>query len=398
MIDFADALRLTLDSVCQLGRIRVPLQKSLGRVLAQDIISQENIPPWDNSAMDGYAVRAQDIVNSPAVLRLAGEIPAGFAPVKALEEGEAMSIMTGAKIPAGASAVVQKEWTEQPGGSHIRILRTVPEGHNIRRVGTDIGKGALVLPGGRKIRAQEIGVLASLGENNVDVYRVPSACVIATGDELVGLRDEANEAQIRDSCSHLILALLEQAGCDATYLGIVPDRREDIRAKILEGLEADVLVTSGGVSEGKYDLVPDVLRELGVEIKFWKVNIKPGMPLLFGTYGNHAVFSLPGNPVSAVVTFLKFVRPAVLKMMGNDRGEQIKIYAQLDHGIEKTDGKRHFLRGIAESRNQELFVRATTSQVSNVLTSVTKANCLIILPEKEHNFRTGEKVEIELLE
>ncbi|MBI4547660.1 MAG: molybdopterin molybdotransferase MoeA, partial [Ignavibacteriae bacterium] len=393
-----EALKIVLDAVRPLGTITIFLQHALGLVLVEEIISTESIPPFDNAAMDGYAVRIEDIQKIPAILTVVEEIAAGTAPNSALQAGQAMSIMTGAKIPAGCNAVVQQEWTEKIGNEQVKILRIVPDGHNIRRAGADIQKASLVFSKGQRLRPQEIGILASLGTRFVEVYRRASVSILTTGNEVVEIHQSLPEGKIRNSNAYTLGALVQELGCEAKNIGIAQDDRNDLRNKINEGLKYDMLITSGGVSVGKYDLVLDVLKELGVEIKFWKVNIKPGMPLLFGMYHEKPVFGLPGNPVSTMVTFLQFVKPALLKMMGHRAVETgLRIHARLDEDIRKTDGKRHFVRGILESRNGSLIVRTTGLQVSNLFTSLSKANCLIILPEEAEHIRAGEEIEVELL-
>lgn len=398
MVNTAEALGIILQAVESLGSLTVSLPRSLGYAIAEDVIAAEDVPRFDNSAMDGYAVRSVDVQNAPVVLEIVGEIAAGTVSTRSLEAGQSISIMTGAKIPGGCDAVVQHEWTDRVDDSHVNILRKVSSGHNIRKAGDDIGAGSVLLERGKTIRPQEIGVLASLGKRFVKIVRPVRVAVLATGNELVELDKPLPDGKIRNSNAYVLQALVQQCGGECINLGIAHDERSELREKIAEGLKADVLITSGGVSIGKYDLVIEVLKEVGVDIRFWKVNIKPGMPLLFGVRSGHYVFGLPGNPVSTMVTFLKFVKPALLKLMGHQTLDaSLKVHATLQHEITKSDGKRHFVRGILESQNRALTVRSTGSQASNVLSSLTMANCLIILPEEKSHFNKGEEVEIELL-
>lgn len=314
----------------------VGLHEAHERVLAEEIIAAEDVPPFDNSAMDGFAVQAEDIAQSPAVLRLVGEVSAGQVATRELSHDEAIRIMTGGKIPSGADAVVQIEWTESVDGTNVRVLNSVPPGHNIRRAGEDIRRGEKVFGKGRELRAAELGVLASLGKKTVEVYRVPRVAVLATGNELVEIDQPLTVGRIRNSNSYALLALLRETNVLSVDLGVAGDDRSDLRKKILRGLESDALVTTGGASVGSYDLVQEVLKEIGVEIKFWKVSVKPGMPLLFGLYKGKPVFGLPGNPVSTFVTFVKFVRPALRKMMGACSLEKgIRLWARLEHEVKK---------------------------------------------------------------
>jgi molybdopterin molybdotransferase len=397
VISAADALKRILDSVVPLGTEKVPAGEARGRVLASDMVAREDVPPADVATMDGYAVRAADVANTPVTLTLLGEIPAGSSATSSLPGSGAMRIMTGAPTPGGCTAVVQKEWTEMAGPGSVTVLRPAVPGHNIRPRGTDISQGSTVLRKGTGLRPQELGVLASLGVSAVEVSARPRVCVLSTGNELVQTGASLATGKIRDSCSPLLVALAEETGCRARSLGIAGDNLQELLRGMAEGfVAADVLITSGGVSVGEYDLVGQAARELGVDIGFWKVNIKPGMPLLFGTKERSLFFGLPGNPVSAMVTFLEFVRPALRAMMAS-ADSPVRLHATLGHSIRKSDGKLHYMRGIVEPTVQDLVVRSTGLQDSGMLTSLTKANCLIIVPAETDELREGQKVEIELL-
>jgi molybdopterin molybdotransferase len=398
VINASDATAAILASVRPLGTITSALLAAHGSALAADIVATEDIPPFDNAAMDGYALHIADTGKSGVALRLTGEIPAGSASDLTLQAGEAVAIMTGAVIPAGTGAVVQAEWTEHSGDAAIRLLRAVEPGQNVRRRGSDIRSGSTVLTAGTVLHGPQTGVLASLGNRFVAVHRKPKVGILATGNEVSPVEAEPAPAKIRNSNSYALAASVAEAGGAALLLGIAPDDPHVLREKLAEGLRHDMLLTTGGVSVGKYDLVIDALKSLGVEVKFWKVNIKPGMPLLFGMHGATAVFGLPGNPVSSLVTFSQFVRPALRKMLGaRDEARMPGLTALLLHDIEKKDGKRHYVRGILESGDTALAVRSTGSQVSSILTSLTLANCLIILPEERSLFKAGERVQVELL-
>lgn len=399
MLRASEALSIILNAVKPCGTITCSLQHVHGFALATDVVASENVPAFDNSAMDGFAVKAEDVQNAPASLRVVGEIPAGSVAAQILQHGEAMRIMTGAKIPLGADAVVPQEWTEDVDEHTIKILRTVSSCHNVRRAGADIAKGTIVLRSGSLLRPQEIGVLASLGKRFVEVYRKPTVAVLTTGSEIVDLEKPLPDGKIRNSNLFTLSALLQELHCEVLSLGIAHDNHVDLKHKISRGLqEADMLITSGGVSVGKYDFVKEVFKELAIETQFSKVNIKPGMPLVFGVHGITPVFGLPGNPVSSMVTFLQFVKPALHKMTGCQQPDNaITLLAHLTEDIRKTDGKRHYIRGILESSNGSLSVRTTGSQVSNKVTSLVAANCLIIIPEEKEHVRSGEQVEVQLL-
>src|ERR1051326_1952937 len=396
MISAEEAQATILRSVEPSGAITVSLDRSLGFVLAESIVASENIPPFDNAAMDGYAISTKGA--GELILSIVGEIAAGSPALNALHSGEAMSIMTGARIPDGCDAVIQQEWTELAGPGRVKILRSVMPGHNIRSAGADIRKGSDVLGPGQHVRPQEIGVLASMGKRFVSIYRPPSVAILATGNEIVEIDHTPPAGKIRNSNAHALSALVRECRCEPISLGTARDDRKELTLKIMQGLEAGMLITTGGISVGKYDLVMEVLKEIGVEVKFWKVNIKPGMPLLFGLYRGKPVFALPGNPVSTVVTFLQFVKPALQKMMGlRNPGARVRLKAKLGHEIQKPDGKRHFVRGILENGDGGMTVRSAGSQVSNILSSLVKANCLIIIPEEAEIVRANEEVEVEIL-
>ena len=398
MISARDAAEMIWGSLKPIGATDVTLLESRGRVLAEEIIASENIPSFDNAAMDGFAVRAADVAAVPAVLGVAGEIAAGSAPGGPLAPKQSARIMTGGPVPAGCDAVVQQEWTEVRAPGAVTVLRSVPAGHNIRHAGSDIAQGTTSLRLGTVLRPQEIGILASLGKHSVRVSRRPAAAVLTTGNELSESAGPLAPGMIRDSNGPMVAALLEEEGCTVRPLGIARDDRSILLEKVREGLDVDLLITSGGVSVGAYDLVGGVLRELGVEIRFWKVNIRPGMPVLFGTKGRTAVFGLPGNPVSTMVTFLKFVRPAIRRLQGcSTAGGAVRLSAVLEHEIVKQDAKRHFVRGVLSDRDGALRVRSTGSQLSNILSSLSLADCLIVLPEEVRTLGAGARVDVELL-
>ncbi len=377
----------------------------LGRVLAADIPAPRDLPPFDNSSMDGFAVRTQDIAAarraSPVHLKLSGELPAGAWTRESLLPGHAMRIMTGAPIPPGADAVAEQELTELDNGS-VLIFSTVAPGRNIRKRGEALNTGALALRKGIRLSPASVGSLASMGISKVEVYRRPTVALLCTGNEVVDLDRIPAPGQIWNSNAFTLRGVLQNCGMNVVDLGIVADSKEPLSTRLREALAYDAVVTSGGVSVGKYDLVLDVLKSLDVEIKFWKVNIKPGMPMAFGVSKDKArhvpVFALPGNPVSAMVTFDQFVRPGLEKLSGIESPEpRLRIKATLEEPIRKTDGKRHFIRGIARNAEDKIVVTTTGTQSSGVLMSIVKANCLILLPEESGSLNKGDVVEIELL-
>jgi molybdopterin molybdotransferase len=398
MLNAKEALETILGLVQPQDTIPIPVQHALGYAIAENVVAGEDIPAFDSSAMDGFAVRSDDVAKSPVVLRIAEEIPAGTVATRALQRGEAMSIMTGATIPAGADAVVQVEATEQVDDAHVKVLSPIPAGHNIRRAGDDVRAGDCVLEKGTRIRPQEVGLLASMGKTSISIYRPAQVAVLATGDELIEIDQPAAGGKVRNSGTYALLAQLHECGAEGMNAGIAGDDRKELTDRITEGLAYDALITMGGVSAGKYDLVPEVLRDLGAETRFWKINMKPGMPMVFATCRGKCIFGLPGNPVSTMITFLQFVRPALLKMMGHrETDSAFRVTARMQHEIRKTDRKRHFVRGILRHTDGSLVVCSTGSQNSNLLTSLTRANCLIILPEDKQIVSPGEAVDVELL-
>jgi molybdopterin molybdotransferase len=400
MIKIEKALKIILDNVKIIGSEPVGLSSSFNRVLAEDIYSKENIPPFDNSAMDGYALRASDILgaspNGPAVLDVVEDIKAGDWSGRTLKRGEAVRIMTGAPIPRGADCVVMVEETERF-GEKVLIFKQFKRGNDIRCAGEDVRRGEKVLNEGSLIRPQEMGMLAALGHDRVKVFKRPKVGILATGSELVDVSKNLAKGKIRNSNSFSLFGQVLKAGAIPFDLGIVSDDLNEIKKRIKSGLKYDVLLTSGGVSVGDYDFVKDVLRQLGASMKFWKVAIKPGKPLAFGKIAGKPVFGLPGNPVSSMVVFEEFVRPAMLKMSGMKKLRKPRIVATLTEGIKKKPGRRHFIRGEMRVRGGRYYVKSTGPQSSGVLKSMTRANSFIILDERKRGARRGERVSVEAI-
>ncbi len=406
MISFQQATKTILESIKPVEAEVCPISSVHGRVLAQDVTAPIDVPPFDNSAVDGYAVRAEDTADAqsdrPASLVISAEIAAGESPAATLHKGSAFRILTGAPIPSGASAVVEQELVELANGC-ILLRESVLPRRNMRSRGEDVTKGTRVLRRGEILDAARVGVVASLGIGKLEVFRIPRTAILSTGNELVDVDHALKDGQIYDSNSFTLQGLVRETACEPFLVGPASDSMEELKKKIRSGLAADALITAGGVSVGTRDMVLQALRELGVEILFWKVNIKPGMPFAFGLYRSGGVpravpvFALPGNPVSAVVTFLQLVRPALRTIMGaSEGGAGMKLTAKLEHPFEKKDGKRHFVRGIVRNENGRLVVRTTGSQSSGILTSLSLANCLIVIPESERLVNAGTEVEVQL--
>ncbi len=414
MISVEEALEKVLSYVDVLEVEAAPILESQGQVLAEDIASHIDIPPLDNAAMDGYALRAEDTRGArgqpPRMLRVIDTVIAGAISQRKVTPGTAIRIMTGAPVPAGADSVIRFEDTDeavrQSSDSHeIGILCEVKPGLNIRRAGEDIARGTLVFKKGTVIRPSEVGVLASLGMGTVNVIRRPVVAVLATGNELVDINKPLPAGKIYNSNTYSVAALVRRYGGIPKILGIALDSEESLIAKLRQGLDADMLITSGGVSAGDYDMVKDVLASEG-EISFWTVRMKPGKPLAFGAFHGVAKdgsprrvphLGLPGNPVSSMVTFELFARPAILKMMGKKNLAKPVIEAVLEEPVVNTDDRRMYIRAIVTRRKNKYYARLTGPQGSGILTSMSLANGLVVIPEDTADAKAGEMVKVIML-
>ncbi|MBT9166116.1 MAG: Molybdopterin molybdenumtransferase [Chloroflexi bacterium] len=410
MISVEQALEKILSNVSVLEPERKPILETMGQVLAEDVRSDINIPPLDNSAMDGYAVQWDSIrgatISQPKALKVIGEVAAGCISDREVTPGTAIRIMTGAPVPAGADTVIQFEDTDEEirkGKSldEIGIMRELVKGSNIRRGGEDITRGSLVLTTGVVLRPQEIGVLASLGRADVLVIRRPAVAVLATGDELVDVGQPLPPGKIYNSNAYTIASQVRRYGGIPRILGIAADESQDLLEKIILGMDSDLLITSGGVSVGDYDIVKDVLAELGA-ISFWTVRMKPGKPLAFGvlTRNGRKVphLGLPGNPVSSMIVFEQFARPAILKMLGKKNLAKPTISAISESRIENRDGRRVFARAIVRKGDGQYFARLTGPQGSGILTSMSRANALLVVPENVATVEVGDEVSVQMLD
>ena len=405
----AEALQQVLQGVNVLPAENVLLLDALDRVLAQPVTAGDSLPPFANSSMDGYAVRAADVAGAtrdePAVLRVAGDVPAGVAPTLQLEPGEAARIMTGAPLPPGADSVIPVEDTnepwrdaERPLPELIELYRSVEAGDYVRQPGEDVQAGSRVLPAGHVIRPQEIGLLASLGVEEVAVVRRPRVAVLATGDELIPIDQPLQPGKIRNSNRYTQTAQVLSAGGVPLPLGIAGDREQDVREKLQAGVEAgvDLFVSSAGVSVGAYDVVKLVLEREG-NVRFWRVRMRPGKPLAYGTYEGVPYLGLPGNPVSAMVSFERFVRPAIRKMAGHDELEQPRVEVVMQDEIQ-SDGRETYARArVALGKDRVYTARLSGDQGSHVMTALVEANALVIVPEGVRRVAPGERLEAMLL-
>jgi molybdopterin molybdotransferase len=400
LIEIEEARRLVLERVSPLTAERVPLREALGRVLAVEVGAADPVPGFDNSAMDGFAVRAADTASasgeSPVTLDVVDESRAGHPAERPVGPGEAILISTGAMVPEGADSVVRVEDTSSRDG-RVEIGVAVETGRNVRRAGEDVRGGAAVLGPGTVLGPAELGVIASVGREAVECTRRPSVSVLTTGDELHEPGEPLGPGGVRNSNAYSVSALVERAGGQVVRIETVPDEPAATRRAIERALDSDVVVICGGVSVGEHDHVRAVLAELGVEQAFWGVALRPGRPTAFGTHaGGALVFGLPGNPVSAMVTFLLLARPAIEALLGSNPGRQ-RATAILDEDYAKKPGRAHAVRCRLELAEDGWHARTTGEQGSHVLTSMLGAEALALIPTNSGSVSAGERVEIEPL-
>ena len=403
-----DALNHILSKIHPLPAEAIPLTQGLGRVLADEVVSDINLPPFANSSMDGFAVRAADVQAAsdaaPARLRVVMDIPAGAVPQAAIQPGEAARIMTGAPVPAGADAVVPVEDTDSgwQAGTDIAlqesvgIRRATQPGANIRPAGEDVAVGQVVLQAGTVLRPQDLGILAALGRAQPDVVQQPRVAIVSTGDELVDVSEPLAPGKIRDVNSHTIAGLVTHYGGIPLRQPTARDTLEAVRAMFRAALDQqpDMIISTAGVSVGTYDVVRTVLDELG-EVQFWRVNVRPGKPLAFGQVEGVPFFGLPGNPVSAMVTFDVFVRPALLRMQR--RTDEAETITAITGEALRSDGRRSYLRVRLTRQNGQIIAQTTGTQSSGALMSMVLADGLLIIPEDVTDVPAGTALPVRLL-
>jgi molybdopterin molybdotransferase len=376
---------------------KVSLMRALGFVLAEDIVADMDMPPFDKATMDGYAVRSADVA-SPSELMVVGDIPAGKVADRKIEAGQAMRIMTGAAMPEGADAVVPVERTVGSGGT-VRVHDAVKPGANISRRAEDIKTGDLLISKGSVVRAQEIGIMASVGYHAPKVYRRPTVSILTTGDELVEVDKKPGAGQIRNSNAYSMAAQIAQIGIPYAYLGIVPDVRETLATRLEQAMKAaDVIILTGGVSAGEYDLVEDVMKSKGIEIIFEKVAIKPGRPMVFAKSPDKLLFGLPGNPVSTFVTFELFLRPALGRMMGNRLLDRPVVDAELGANFGKPQPREQYVPARLTFVKDHYVVVPLESHGSADMRAMTRANSLMVIYSGEGPYLAGQKVKVVALD
>lgn len=406
MLDFAmisadEALRIVLENVAETHAERVALTAALGRVLAEELRAPRDIPAFDNSAMDGYAVRAADVANASAsnpVRLVVGEtVGAGAMPTRPVVAGAAARTMTGAPIAAGADAIVQVERTREAGGGTVEILASAAPGAFIRPRGEDVKRGELLMEPGRTLTPSGLGMIASLNRAMLDVYRRPRVAIVATGDELVDIDTVPVGAQIVNSSAYALAGAIAEAGGEPVLLRVARDRPEEVRARLEEALECDVVLTTGGVSVGQFDHVKVVMDELGLRQLFHGVAQKPGKPLKFGTLRGRPVFGLPGNPVSTMVCFYLYVRPALLRIGGRPATGLPRVAVRCAGEIRTAANLTEFVRVRLERRDGSLFAAPTGNQSSGALSSLARADGLLIGPAAATTLKAGDQAMVLLL-
>jgi molybdopterin molybdotransferase len=413
MLSVDDALRIVLDAVHPLAPVVVPLLEAVGLVAAEPVVADQAIPPFTNSAMDGYAVRASDTLGAsvphPVRLRVVGQLAAGYASRVEISSGTAARIMTGAPLPDGADAVVRFEETDEPERaaagttgdtrrSCVGIVRAAKPYDNVRPPGEDVAPGDAIVRAGARLRPAEIGLLAAINRATVAVHPRPRVAILSTGDEVIDVGSRLQPGQIRNSNSYTLAAMVMRAGGIPVMLGIARDRTDDLTEKLNLARGADLIVTSGGVSLGDYDMVKDVLREQGT-IQIWQVRMKPGKPLAFGRIGSTPLLGLPGNPVAAAVSFEVFGIPAMRRMMGHADLEPSTIEATLIERIDNRGQRRHFVRArVARSPGGEWQVATAGQQGAGVLSSLARANGLLVIPEDLEVAEPGMRLPVRMLD
>lgn len=404
LLSASQALNRLLSLLEPLTAESVPLRDCLGGVLAEDVLAPINLPPFTNSAMDGYAVRSEDLAQAssqtPTRLRVIGEVAAGIAPLREMERGETMHITTGAPLPPAADSIVPVEDTSSPGPmagqplpEHVEACAAVRPGQFVRASGQDVSAGSVVLRAGRRLRPQDVALLAALGVSRPTVRRRAHVAILSTGDELREVDQPLSPGFIHDANGPGLAAAVQQAGAIPVYLGIVADEDRALVEALGRAVqaEADLILTSAGVSMGPMDFVRPTLEEHG-HLEFWRINMRPGKPLAVGTYKGIPFLGLPGNPVSAMVAFEVFVRPAIRRLHGMTDPGPLRVLARLDHRVE-SDGRESYLRAEVRWQDDEYRARLSGGQESNVLSALAAANALVILPAGVRSAEPGEMVE-----
>jgi molybdopterin molybdotransferase len=392
------AQKSVLESVKLLGEESIGLEISLGRVLAEDIRANRDQPPYAVSAMDGFALRSADVVIVPAVLEVIEDIRAGDMPVRTVQAGQCSRIMTGAPVPPGADTVIRVEDTQAVSDSQVQVNVSVRPDNDIRPRGESMKDGELVLQRGTEITPGAVGMLAMVKRGTVGVYRQPRVAILSTGDELEGLEEPFDANKIPDANTYALMAQVQALGIAPALLGIARDDPDELRRYLQSGLKYDVLLVSGGTSVGVHDYVRPTLEALGVKMKFWRVEMKPGHPMAFGTTSGCFVFGLPGNPVSSMVCFEQFVVPAIRHMTGHMRMHRRTISARLTHDVKHKHSRTEFVRVMLKQEADGYVAMSAGDQGSGILASMSRADGLMIVPAASKGLSAGDRVTVQLLD
>lgn len=402
MLSPAEAATTILGSVGPGAVEQVPLIDSLGRILAADITSPIDLPQRDNSAMDGYAVRSEDIRGKcPVQLAIVEQIPAGAVPVVTLRTGQCSRIFTGAPLPTGCDGVTRQEYTTRISDTVVRIDSDADAFGNIRRSGEDLRRDSVVVALGTELKPAHLGLLASVARDRVPVYRKPRVAVMASGDEIADLDEKGSildGTKIGSSNTYTLLSAIRQCGAEPIALGIARDNVDDIRDRMNSARGVDLLVTSGGVSVGEHDHLRTVFENLGGDLKFWRIKMRPGKPVAFGFLRGIPWIGLPGNPVSTMVTFELLVRPAIRKMLGLSRPFRRAVAVRINEPFKSGTSRRDFVRAVVELRDGEFTASITGAQGSGILTSMASANSLLIVPSEVKEVAAGQTLQAILLD
>jgi len=394
----SEAQRVIAESVELLGIESVPLGKSLGRVLAEDLSANRDLPPFDVSAMDGFALRASDIATTPAILEIIEDINAGDLPKRIVQNGQCARIMTGAPMPQGADTVIKVEDTQEAAPQRVQINISAQAGNFVRPRGESMHLGDRVLTAGTSITPGVVGVLATIKATRFSVYRRPSVAILSTGDEIEGLNDPVDPNKIPDSNTYAVMAQVQGLGIEPTMLGIARDDPAELEKYLQRGLEHDVLLVSGGSSEGVHDFVRPCIEKLGVRMKFWRVATRPGHPFAFGKSDSTYFFGLPGYPVSSMVCCEQFVMPALRRMMGQAHPFRRTVQARLARNFKTNPGRTEFVRVQLTHENAEFVATPTGSQSSVVLLSMARADGFMVVPADCPGLAAGDQVTVQLFD
>jgi molybdopterin molybdotransferase len=404
-LSVTNAQACILESVKLLAAESVELERSLGRVLAEDVRANRDQPPYDVSAMDGYALRSSDLANIPATLEVIEDIKAGDLPAKTVQAGQCARIMTGAPVPQGADAVIRVEDTQASPDNPVHINVAVKPGNDIRLRGEGMRNGDVVLTAGTEVTPGVTGVLATVKQAQVQVYRRPRVAILSTGNELEDIDDPVDPDKIPNSNSYALMAQVQALGIEPDLLGIARDDPAELEEYLQRGLRFDVLLVSGGTSVGVHDYVRPTVEALGVQMKFWRVAMKPGHPVAFGVLQRNSdntsksyVFGLPGNPVSSMVCFEQFVAPALRRMMGHERLFRRTIAARLTHSVKHRPGRTEFVRVTLAKEESGYAATSTGAQGSGMLLSMARADGLLVMPAESTGLEAGSAVTVQLLE